>query len=192
MIPEFIDFCQELFPCIDPYTIEQAKLAMTQFEGVNGPILTKQYDSFDLYQGDIFTAIPFYYIDETGQQKRVMRKAQLLSNTCDAVRDNLLLFAAVHPLSDYSNNPSMVDGIVKNKKFSTLYLPDQLLEKECVDFELINSMSRTTFLKLCEEGKVKRITSLNRIGYYMFLCKMTVFFMRPEDTTVNTSRDTDT
>lgn len=192
MIPEFIDFCQELFPCIDPYTREQAKLAMTQFEGVNGPVLTKQYDSFDLFQGDIFSEIPFFYVNEAGQLKKVMRKAQLLSNTCDASRDDLLLFAAIHPLSDYSDKPSMVDTIMKNKKFNAFYLPDHRLQNEYIDFELICSMPRTAFLKLCEIGKVNRIASLNLVGYYMFLCKMTVFFMRPEDEIVNASRDTTT
>ena len=34
MIPEFIDFCKELFPSIDPYTKEQAKQAMKQFESI--------------------------------------------------------------------------------------------------------------------------------------------------------------
>ena len=32
MLSEFIDFCTELFPSISPYTKEQAKVAMEQFE----------------------------------------------------------------------------------------------------------------------------------------------------------------
>lgn len=188
MIPEFIDFCKELFPNIDPYTKEQAKLVMSQFEKINGPILSRQCDSFDLLQGDIFTEIPFFFTDETGQLRTIKRKAQLLSNTCDASRDDLLLFAALHPLNDFRQNPSMVDGIKKNKRYSALYLPDQLLQNEYVDFELINSMSRETFLKLHEMGKVKRVATLTLVGYYMFICKMTVFFMRPEDVDVNSSR----
>lgn len=59
MIPEFIDFCQELFPSINPYTKEQAKKAMQQFEGKYGPVLSKTCSTFDLLQGDIFTEIPF-------------------------------------------------------------------------------------------------------------------------------------
>lgn len=52
MIPEFIEFCYELFPSIDPYTKEQAKQAMKQFDDVNGPVLSQALDSFDLLQGD--------------------------------------------------------------------------------------------------------------------------------------------
>lgn len=36
MIPEFIDFCKELFPSISPYTRDQAKRAMEQFEDLYG------------------------------------------------------------------------------------------------------------------------------------------------------------
>ena len=63
MIPEFIDFCKELFPSIDPYTKEQAKQAMKQFESIEGPVLCRPCGAFDLLQGDIFSEIPFFYTD---------------------------------------------------------------------------------------------------------------------------------
>jgi hypothetical protein len=188
MIPEFIDFCTQLFPSIDPYTKEQAKKAMEQFENVRGPVLTKVFDSFDLYQGDIFSEIPFFYTDEAGEVKLIIRKAQLLSNTCDASRDTNLLFAALHPLDEFKSNPSLIDSITKNKRYSTFYIPGEAVKNEYVDFELITTMSRENFLSLCQKGKVRRITSLSLVGYYMFLCKMTVFLMRPEDVEVNESR----
>lgn len=188
MIPEFIDFCKEVFPSIDPYTKEQAKQAMKQFEDFEGPVLCRVSDSFDLLQGDIFSEIPFFYTDENGDMKIIYRKAQLLSNTCDASRDELLLFAAIHPLSDIDDNKSMISNIVRNKRYSAFYLPDRILKDEYVDFELINSMSRETFLRLHKEQKVNRIASLTMVGYYMFICKLTVFFMRPEDVEVNSER----
>lgn len=188
MIPEFIEFCQKLFPVIDPYTKEQAKRAMTQFESSNGPFLSQETDSFDLFQGDIFSEIPFLYTDETGKVKVIKRKAQLLSNTCDASRDPFLLFAAIHPLADFKDNQSLINGIVKNTKYNAFYLPDRILKNDYVDFGLINSIPRELFLRFHEEHKVKKIASLTLVGYYMFLCKMTVFFMRPEDLDVNESR----
>lgn len=188
MIPEFIDFCKELFPSITPYTKEQAKQAMKQFEDIEGPVLCRTCSTFDLLQGDIFSEIPFFYTDENGELKVIRRKAQLLSNTCDASRDDLLLFAAIHPLSDIHNNASMVSNIVRNKRYSAFYLPDRVLKDDYVDFELINSMSREAFLRLYKEQKVKRIASLTMVGYYMLICKLTVFFMRPEDIEVNSDR----
>ena len=188
MLSEFIDFCTELFPSISPYTKEQAKVAMEQFETVRTPRLAETCDEFDMLQGDIFSEIPFYYTDEDGKLRIIKRKALLLSNTCDASRDRILLFAATHPLQDFSSNPSMVSTIKQNKKYSAFYLPDQCLADEYVDFELINSMSRETFLAMHEKKKVNRLATLTLVGYYMLICKMTVFFMRPEDVQVNNSR----
>lgn len=188
MLPEFIEFCQKLFPCIDPYTAEQAKVAMRQFDGDKGPSLVIPAPSLDYCQGDIYTEIPFYYTSKTGELRVIKRKAQLLSNTCDASRDDRLLFAAVHPLNDLADNASLVDAIRRNLRFSAFYLPDNIMEDEYVDFELINAMSREMFDKLCKTGKVRRIASLTQVGYFMLICKLTVFFMRPEDAQVNSER----
>ena len=188
MIPEFIDFCKELFPSINPYTKEQAKKAMQQFEGTQGPVLSQTCNTFDLLQGDIFSEIPFFYTGADGEVQLIRRKAQLLSNTCDATRDKTLLFAAIHPLDELQENPSMISNITKNQRYSTFYLPDDTLKNEFVDFELISSISREFFLKLYNEKKVDRIATLTLTGYYMLICKLTVFFMRPEDTDVNCHR----
>lgn len=188
MIKDFISFCKELFPSINPYTAEQARKAMEQFENVHGNILTKIYDDHELYQGDIFTEIPFFYYDDNGELNQIKCKAQLLSNTCDAVRDDYLLFAAVHNIEDFNGNEGLVSAIRENKKYNAFYIPDQSLSNEFVDFELVNSFPRELFMELLRQNKVSRISSLNQIGYYMLICKLTVFYMRPEDTVVNQSR----
>ena len=189
MITDFIDFCHKLFPSIDPYTKEQAKKCMKQFEDANGALLTNRFNKeLDLTQGDIFSEIPFIYIDQNGKQKMIRRKAQLLSNTCDAVRDSTLIFAALHPYEEFAGNKPMVEGIKQNQRYSTLYLSDCPVSDEFVDLEMINTFSRETFIKLLEMGKVRRIASLTLVGYYLFLCKLTVFFMRPEDVEVNSDR----
>lgn len=190
MISEFIEFCHQIFPNIDPFTKEQAKVAMRQFEEVSQPSLTKIETGSNLFQGDIFSEIPFFYTDNSGQQRMIRRKAQLLSNTCDATRDKTLLFAALHPLSEFGSNPSLVDNIKKNRRYSSFYLNDTILSDEYVDFEMINTFSREAFLQLVESNRVRRIASLSLIGYYMFICKLSIFFMRPEDTEVNSSRGT--
>lgn len=192
MLSDFIDFCGKLFPSIDPYTKERAKRTMEQFESIRSPALIKIYNDNELYQGDIFTEIPFAFINEKGEYQTIICKAQLLSNSCDATRDDNLLFAAIHPLKDLGNNPSIIDGIKKNKRYASFYLKDPEMKDYFVDFELINTIPREVFLSLCEQNKVKRIASLSLVGYYMLLCKLTVFFMRPEDAEVNQSRNIET
>lgn len=82
----------------------------------------------------------------------------------------------------------MVSNITKNQRYSTLYLPDQILKNEFVDLELITSISRENFLKLHDDKKVNRIATLTLVGYYMLICQLTVFFLRPEDVDVNEAR----
>ena len=83
----------------------------------------------------------------------------------------------------------MVSNITKNQRYSTLYFPDENLKDEFVDLELISTFSRESFLKLHADKKVHRIASLTIVGYYMFICKLTVFFLPPEDVEVNAARD---
>lgn len=191
MIPEFIDFCKDLFPSISPYTREQAKRAMEQFQDLYGnPKLVAHPKNSELYQGDIYTEIPFIYTNEKGESLYVMRKAQLLTNTCDAVRDDHLIFAAVHPCEEFSQNKNDLVSIKSNRTFRLFYLPDTETQDLLIDFSLLTTLSRKTFESLLASGQVRRIAALSQIGYYMFICKLTVFFMRPEDAQVNKDRDT--
>ena len=188
MIPEFFKFCAELFPSISPYTAEGAKKAAEQFENVSGNHLTTHQNSFDCLQGDVFSEIPFIFLDSTGEVYFKKYKAMLLSNTCDATRDDNLLFAAVRPFSELTNNQSIIASIKKNIKYSSLYLPDNLLIDEFVDFEMITTIPRVVFYKFHENNDVERLITLSSVGYYMFICKLTIFFLRPEDPETNSER----
>lgn len=190
MICDFIAFCKELFPSIDPYTADQAKKVMEQFESNQLPRLALTRKEFDLLQGDIFSDIPFVYIDDDGSIKSFLSTAELLSNTCDASRDDMLLFAAVRPISDYSGNKDSIDAIKKNRRYSLFYIPDSPLEGSCVDFEMITTISREMLNKLHESGDIHRIATLTSVGYYMLISKLTVFLMRPEDAEINNNRVT--
>ena len=173
MIPEFVDFCKEIFPSINPYTAEQAKEALKQFENHDGPLAAQCAEKFDLLQGDYYSEIPFVYVDENGEVRSFLAKAQLLSNTCDAVRDDRLLFAAVRPISDFEKNEGALNAIKENKRYSLFYVKDNPLSEYYVDFELITSMSREMFNMLHSNSKVKRIATLTMVGYYMFISKLT-------------------
>ncbi len=42
--------------------------------------------------------------------------------------------------------------------------------------------------RMIEQGKVVKESSLNQFGFYLFLCKLTTCFMRPEDEEVQADR----
>ena len=41
---------------------------------------------------------------------------------------------------------------------------------------------------MIESGKINKIRSLNIYGFYLFICKITIYLCRPEDKGVNEKR----
>jgi len=188
MLEEFIDFCTEVFPSINPYTVENVKSAMAQFQHEGKTFSVCRSSPLDyLAQGDIFSELPFTFFDRDGRQKLVYKPSILLSNTCDASRRDYLLFAAI---SDIETEPSpecealssqTIEDIKFNRINRFLYLPCTELERKAVDFELVTVISREAILKMMSNNKLKKNISLNEYGFYMLLSKLTVFFCRRQD-----------
>ena len=189
MMDGYIDFLEKLFPAIEPYTANRAKEAVKEFSryGTKTPFFSKPFDE-DFQQGDIFTRVPFVYIDKNGKGQLAVTGGMLLTNSCDTTRNERLQFAAMTPLADYSANPANIDAVKSNLNFEYLYFPDTEVSDSFVNFGLITSVSRDAFKKFVESGKSERIASLNATGYFLFVTKLTVFLMRPEDSDVYASR----
>jgi len=195
----FIDLVRELFPTsIKPFTADRAKESLKQFRkdnkfGQNSVGLGKEYDFFDsttvdfFRQGDIISEIPFLYLDNNGKQQRMLCKAMLLSNTCDADRDEYLHFAPLVPidkianyLDDETKRNNFIKDIKDNRIFKFLYLPHVKLQNYAVNFHLITSFPRNIIVEKMNDNVIKKELSLNTIGFYLLLCKLTVYFMREE------------
>lgn len=191
MIPELLEYIQELFPSISPYTAGAAKRALSQYEsaGVMGSLTLSQVPE-DMRQGDVYSEMTVPLVDASGRLKQYRLKTMLLTNTCDCVRNDFLAFAPIWPIDEYFPDPTKASGVKSNRAYQFLYLPDNRLADDVVDFGSIFSLPRTVFESLLENGSVSRIASLSWVGYYVFLAKLTVFFMRPEDSEVNESRGT--
>ena len=187
MISDFVRFCGELFPSISPYTATRTLDAIEQFR-LNGKtvkyLMMKPFEI--MCQGDIFENIPFLRYDDNGNIKSANLKAQILTNTCDCQRDEYLTFAAMLPISDYSQG--QFDAIKRNVTFRLLYMPDTYVKEYVIDFSLLTTIPRTLINQAIEIGKINRLASLSQIGFHLFIAKLTVYFMRPEDAGVNDSR----
>ena len=186
MLDEFIEFTQSLFPSISPYVKERTKAAIKQFE-LNGKTVSlfncKAYDY--LTQGDIFDGIPFVRVEEDGNISAHRGKGMLISNTCSADHDKEIVIA---PLLDINSLNIQKSDIVNNLHYRLLYLPDEKYENYVVDFSLINTFSKDVLNRMIKQGKVVKEASLNQFGFYFFICKLTICFMRPEDEGVQKDR----
>lgn len=188
MLEEFIDFCTEVFPSINPYTVESVKSAMVQFQHEGKTFSVCRSSTLDyLAQGDIFSELPFTYFDSDGRQRLVYKPSMLLSNTCDASRRDYLLFAAISDIETESSpeheafSSQTIADIKFNRINRFLYLPCTELEKKAVDLELVTVISREAILKMMDTDKLKKKISLNEYGFYMLLSKLTVLFCRRQD-----------
>lgn len=186
MLDEFIDFTQSLFPSISPYVKDKTKAAIKQFK-LNGKKLNLfNYKAYDyLTQGDIFDGIPFTRIEEDGTISAYKGKGMLISNTRSADHDDDIVIA---PLLNIDSLGLKKSDVVNNLHYRLLYLPDEKYENYVVDFSLINTFNKSILNRMIEQGKVVKESSLNQFGFYLFLCKLTTCFMRPEDEEVQADR----
>lgn len=186
MIQDFIDFVDEVYPSLAYDVKEKAKKAVRDFEEMNGPHTFLMWDNLgELSQGDVLSEIPFYYFDEEGQQKVFKARAMVLSMSCDIENNDMILLAPVLKLSDYMADTS---SIVHNRTLTYLYYPDDKLKDYYTDFSYASTYSSSFIQDLLKAGRLSKIASLNQIGYYMFLCKLSVFFTRREDSLTQKDR----
>ena len=187
MIKELISFTHELFPSINPYTAEQAKRALDQFE-ITGR--THQYFfsrpfSF-LVQGDIIGDLSFIKYQPDGQQTILKTKGILISNTCSSDKDKQIVFSPLISLNEVEEE--VRSSVIGNKIFRLLYYPDQHFPDHVIDLSIVNSFPTELIYTGLNSQKFIKYASLNTLGYYIFLIKLTVHFLRAEDSEVQRDR----
>ncbi len=123
---EFIQLLQEVFPSVDPFTAERARSALNSFLGGRSyvELANPPFEPY-LCQGDVVSSLHFSIIDDEGNLVENKFSGMLLSHTCDAVRDETVVFAACYPSEDYFQNASAnVDEIKRNRISTMFFLPD--------------------------------------------------------------------
>ncbi len=76
-------------------------------------------------------------------------------------------------------------------KIPFIYFEEDGLQKtlKFIDFEYMNTYNKDLIVKGIDLGRVKRIGSLNQLGYYFFIVKLTVYLMRKEDSDTLSKRN---
>ena len=179
MLKELIDFVDSILPSVPMGTKEGVQEAIAQFEkeGEQIKYLTANPLS-ELSQGDIISAVPFYYFENDGNQKMFKADALVLSTSCHIDQKDKLVLVPVFPLTSFKGN--LVE-LKKNKVIDYMYIPEGILINSYVNFEIMNTFSKELIISELKNGKLTRVASLNQIGYYFFIIKLTVYLMRRED-----------
>lgn len=143
-----------------------------------------------LAQGDVIGDLDVWITIDNGKRAKHSGPAILLSNTCDADRDPQLVIApGFRPMElERGLSAGTVDSIRRNENFGMLFLPEIPGIGDLVfDLARSHSVSRAFLQQKIETGEAHKHVSLSQLGYYFFLMKMTVFYLRPESGDV--SRD---
>lgn len=179
MLKELIDFVDSILPSVPMGTKEGVQEAIAQFEkdGEQIKYLTANPLS-ELSQGDIISAVPFYYFENDGNQKMFKADALVLSTSYHIDQKDKLVLVPVFPLTSFKGN--LVE-LKKNKVIDYMYIPEGILINSYVNFEIMNTFSKELIMSGLKNGKLTRVASLNQIGYYFFIIKLTVYLMRRED-----------
>ena len=187
MMDEFIVMVKELFPSISPYTAETARNAMRQFEqsGAAYNCFTPTPFKDFLAQGDIISNLPFTRYAPDGEQMELRTCGLMLSNTCGAENGDVVTFSPLWALDSLDLPRRQVE---LNRKYRFMYFPDSRMSNFVVDFGIITAFPKRLVQTGISNGFLEKKHSLSQFGYYLFLCKLTVWFMRPEDTVIQLDR----
>ncbi|WP_312103631.1 hypothetical protein [Pygmaiobacter massiliensis] len=187
---EYLNFLEKLFPSIDPYVAERVEDSMRQFYRDSADSYSCFYKaSFEfLAQGDIIAKLPFLIVHEDGTVYTERYPAIILSNTCDVENDEYIVASPLFNLSSFDFNPGRIGSIKKNKTNNLLYFPDKNFENQFINLNIVNTYKKSSLVSAWKEKKINRVASLNQFGYFLFLTKMTVNYMRPENKEVYENR----
>ncbi len=179
MLAEFIDFVDSVLPSVSPDFRDGAKNAILQFEKEGKQLKYMMYKPLnDLSQSDIISKVPFSFFDVDGKQKVFTADAMIISTSCHIDQKGKIVLVPVLPLSAFKGN--LVE-LQKNTIFDFMYIPDAIMSDKFVNFEYMGSYSKDLIFRGISEGRIKRGGSLNQLGYYFFIVKLTVYLMRKED-----------
>jgi len=179
MLAEFIEYVDSILPSVSPDFRDGAKKAILQFEKEGHCLNYLSASPLDeLSQGDIISNVPFIYFEEDGNQTIFKADAMVISTSCHIDQKNKMVLAPILPLEQFDGRKY---DLQKNTIFDYMYIPDSKMADKFVAFSILNTYSKELIMEGLKRQKIQRIASLNQLGYYFFIIKLSVYLMRKED-----------
>ncbi|GHV83364.1 hypothetical protein AGMMS50212_07070 [Spirochaetia bacterium] len=187
MLDGYIDFVASLFPSISTNIKESAKESILQFYTRHKEFPCFTDDNIaDINQGDILKNIPFRIYNQNGEEMEYINDGLVISNSCDIENDDQILIAPFFPIQSLNID---ITALKNNIYYKLIYFPDKRYADKVADFSLMSPFPKKLLLNKISTGKVTKLFSLNLIGYYLLISKITVHLLRPEDSGVQKCRD---
>ncbi|MCG6195667.1 hypothetical protein LFX25_20705 [Leptospira sp. FAT2] len=195
---EFINLFKKAFPNTEPGQVLTLDEMLKQFrkreltikgfsakfeERINIQITKDPHPV--LMQGDIIDGIPILILDNNGNLSELRTPSVIISASCDCENDSLIIFAGCYPFSEVKNHVKSEKDLFDNLyyKFFTFANSSDDSKSLVADFTKVSSFSKTLIEERIREGKINKIASLTQLGYYYFITKLYIHFLRVENQT---------
>lgn len=189
MIYSIVDFANTVFPGMDREVTERliGTYQKNLREGHSVPIFLSTPLSA-LSQGDIIGEINFPIFDTSDFSVSFLDKVKaiIISTSCDIDHDDTIVLAPLYPIELLES--INIDNVKNNKLYDFLCFKGTQFEEYVVDFSQLFTFPKDFILSQIADGKMKRHVSLDLVGYYLFLVKLSIYFFRREDVEMHTLR----
>ena len=183
MISEkFIDFVKDVLPTVDKEKAEELKDWIKDTEKFEYESYYS-YEQNDLIQGDIIDGIKFVLMNKEGKIYITDKmKAMVMSTSCDIANDDNITLCPLFENSDLK--PGTIEAVKNNLIYDTFYINSKKVEDYHVRFSVCNTVNKDYLFRALEQGKIKKIFTMSMMTYYLFIVKLTIHYMRMEDSEV--------
>ena len=181
MYAGIFDLLANTFPAVDRVGVQKA-LAEIKRRGLKDSHLFGFHEDSDPWQGDVIGPFRFWSTDETGAQVAWEGPGMLLSSTCDAQQAEECLLAACFPAKELASDLQENDQALKSNSITDwFFLPEVPSLGDCViTLSQVSTINTEYLNEGLKSGRLERKGRLSTLGYYVFLAKLSVHFLRPE------------
>jgi hypothetical protein len=182
MLREFAQLTADLFPSLDSDNTREFLRQLRRNDPSWLDLYVTQLPT-ELTQGDIVDSVRFIIEDGNGEATELVAPGMMLPHSCDIDNDEYVILAACRPFSSFVQHPSA--GDIRNNTFlSAFYLESvPTIGDQVVDLSILQSVQTKRLKNDIADGSAARISSFTQLGYYFFIAKITVRFLRPQPET---------
>jgi hypothetical protein len=179
LLESFANFYAATFPSIDPDARESLRAAVRQYGDISADFFASQPTEL-VAQGDVLGPLPFLFEDAEGEIVERSVFGMMVSQSCDFDADSRVLFAPAFSFGDFAAQKN-ANSIRANEITTLFYLPPLLSSDALVvDFRLMQPFVTERVAAKVASGEWKRVRSFTHVGWYLFLAKLTLHFLRPQ------------
>ena len=186
MLEEFGELLGQLFPATDPDVVRKFVEALRRDRPISKELYTATMPE-GLCQGDILGPVTFKLLGDDGKWAETKSQGLVLSNSCDIENEDIVTIALCFSYDQFVDDVrharprDFPQTVARNLISQLLYLPGVPATGDLVcDLSIVTSVSRRYLQAEIARSAVRRVSAFTQLGYYLFLSKLSIHYLRPE------------